>query len=134
MAEKKEIRDLEELRRLRLADEGYIVITSGAHQATIHRVNAPCISTTNFRLKVSLNERKQEWGLLLGRQRRDGGPRVRRGETLQGLQAGAAPGGSVDLREPEVVSGAPSGMPRARDELTAPKDSTASLSSERMDG
>jgi hypothetical protein len=62
MAEKKEIRDLEELRRLRLADEGYIVITSGAHQATIHRVNAPCISTTNFRLKVSLNERKQGGG------------------------------------------------------------------------
>jgi hypothetical protein len=36
MSEKKEIRNLEELRRLRLADEGYIVITSGA-RATIHR-------------------------------------------------------------------------------------------------
>jgi hypothetical protein len=59
MSEKKEIRDLEELRRLRLADEGYIVITTGARQATIHRVNVPCVSTTNFRLKVSLNERKQ---------------------------------------------------------------------------
>ena len=58
MSEKKEIQNLEELRRLRLADEGYIVITNGA-QATIHKVNAPCISTTNFRLKVNLNEGKQ---------------------------------------------------------------------------
>jgi hypothetical protein len=58
LSEKKEILSLEELRGLRLADEGYIVITSGA-QATIHRVNARCISTTNFRLKVNINERKQ---------------------------------------------------------------------------
>lgn len=57
MPERKEIADLEELRRLRLADEGYIVITSGA-QATVHKVNAECISTTNFRLKVSIGERR----------------------------------------------------------------------------
>jgi hypothetical protein len=54
----KEITSLEELRKLRLADEGYIVVTSGS-QATVHRVNAECISTTNFRLKVIINERKQ---------------------------------------------------------------------------
>jgi hypothetical protein len=65
MSEKKEIRNLEELRSLRLADEGYIVITNGAHQATIHRVNAPCISTTNFRL--GQHQRAQAGGLLLGR-------------------------------------------------------------------
>jgi hypothetical protein len=59
MPEKKEIPNLDELRRLRLADEGYIVITGGAHNATIHRVNAKCISTENFRLKVHINERKQ---------------------------------------------------------------------------
>ncbi len=58
MPEKKEISNLEELRRLRLADDGYIVITNGS-QATIHKVNAPCISTTNFRLKVNINERRQ---------------------------------------------------------------------------
>ena len=58
MSEKREILDLDELRRLRLADEGYIVIASGS-QATIHKVNAECISSTNFRLKVSINERKQ---------------------------------------------------------------------------
>lgn len=58
LPEKKEVSNLEELRELRLADEGYIVITSGS-QATIHKVNAECISTTNFRLKVSINERRQ---------------------------------------------------------------------------
>jgi hypothetical protein len=59
MSESKEIPNLEELRKLRLADEGYIVITDSAHHATIHKVNADCISTTNFRLKVIINERKQ---------------------------------------------------------------------------
>ena len=58
MPEKKEILSLDELRRLRLADEGYIVITNGS-QATVHKVNAECVSTTNFRLKVLINERKQ---------------------------------------------------------------------------
>lgn len=59
MPEKKEIPNLEELRRLRLADEGYIVITGGARGATIHKVNANCVTTENFRLKVNINERKQ---------------------------------------------------------------------------
>lgn len=58
MTERKEVSNLDELRSLRLADEGYIVITNGS-QATIHKVNAQCVSTTNFRLKVSINERKQ---------------------------------------------------------------------------
>jgi hypothetical protein len=58
VSERKEITNLDELSRLRLADEGYIVVTSGS-QATIHKVNAECISTTNFKLKVIINERKQ---------------------------------------------------------------------------
>ena len=58
MSERTEIQNLDELSRLRLADEGYIVITSGS-QATIHKVNSECVSTTNFRLKVVINERKQ---------------------------------------------------------------------------
>ena len=58
MSGSKEITSLEELRKLRLADEGYIVVTSGS-QATVHKVNAECISSTNFRLKVIINERKQ---------------------------------------------------------------------------
>ena len=56
--EKKEIASLDELSKLRLADEGYVVITSGS-QATVHKVNAECVSSTNFRLKVLINERKQ---------------------------------------------------------------------------
>ena len=58
MPEKKEILNLDGLREHRLADQGYIVVTTGS-QATIHKVNAECISTTNFRLKVIINERKQ---------------------------------------------------------------------------
>jgi hypothetical protein len=58
LSERAGIPDLDELRRLRLADEGYIVITGGS-QATVHKVNAECVSTTNFRLKVVINERKQ---------------------------------------------------------------------------
>lgn len=59
MSEKKEIPSLDELRKLRLADEGYIAITDSSHHATVHKVNAECVSTTNFRLKVLINERKQ---------------------------------------------------------------------------
>lgn len=59
VSEAREILDLDELRKLRLADEGYVVITGGARNATIHRVNATCITTENFRLKVKINERKQ---------------------------------------------------------------------------
>jgi hypothetical protein len=59
VAESKEIQDFEELRKLRLADEGYIVITDSAHRGTIHRVNAKCITPDNFNVKVSINGRKQ---------------------------------------------------------------------------
>jgi len=57
MGAAKEIQDFDELRKLRLADEGYIVIT-GAH-AVIHKVNSKCITTENFNTKVSINDRKQ---------------------------------------------------------------------------
>jgi hypothetical protein len=50
---------LDELRQLRPADEGYTVTTNGS-QATFHKVNAQCISTTNFRLKVDINESNKE--------------------------------------------------------------------------
>lgn len=57
MAETKEISSFDELRRLRLADEGYIVIAD-SHHAIIHKVNAKCISKDNFNVKVSLSENK----------------------------------------------------------------------------
>ncbi len=59
MAEPKEILSFEELRKFRLADEGYFVITDSNREAIIHRVNAKCIKTDSFNLKVSINERKQ---------------------------------------------------------------------------
>jgi hypothetical protein len=55
--EGKEISNFEELRKLRLADDGYIVIT-GTH-SVIHKVNAKCITAENFNVKVRINERKQ---------------------------------------------------------------------------
>jgi len=57
--ETKEISNLEELRKLRLADEGYIVITDSTRHGTIHRVNANCITAENFKVKVGINKRKQ---------------------------------------------------------------------------
>ena len=59
MAQYKEIDDFEELRRLRLADEGYFVITNNAGHAIAHKINAKCISADNFNLKVRINGRKQ---------------------------------------------------------------------------
>ncbi len=59
MVEPKEIRSFDELRRFRLADEGYFVITDSNRDAVIHKVNAKCIKTDSFNLKVSINERKQ---------------------------------------------------------------------------
>jgi hypothetical protein len=55
---KKEIKNFEELRKLRLADEGYIVIKDTARHAIIHKVNAKCITADNFNVKVTLNGRK----------------------------------------------------------------------------
>lgn len=59
MAETKEVKSFEELRKLRLADDGYFVITGTAHQAIVHRVNAKCIDKDNFNAKVNLNSRRQ---------------------------------------------------------------------------
>ena len=59
MGETKEITTFEELRKVRLADEGYIVITDSAREPIIHKVNAKCIVTDSFNVKVTLNERKQ---------------------------------------------------------------------------
>jgi len=59
MAESKEISDFEELRKLRLADEGYFVITDTSRPAIVHRVNAKCITADSFNLKVVINARKQ---------------------------------------------------------------------------
>ena len=59
MAEPKEILTFDELRRLRLADEGYFVITDSNREAIIHRVNAKCIKADSFNLKVTINKGKQ---------------------------------------------------------------------------
>lgn len=59
MVQPKEIVNFDELRRYRLADEGYFVITDTNRDAIIHKVNANCITADSFNLKVSINERKQ---------------------------------------------------------------------------
>lgn len=59
MAETRAISDFGELRKLRLADEGYFVITDTARPALVHRVNAKCITADSFNLKVVINGRKQ---------------------------------------------------------------------------
>lgn len=59
MAEAKEIQNFEELRTLRLADDGYIVITDTARPAIIHKVNAKCITADSFNVKVRINGRRQ---------------------------------------------------------------------------
>ncbi len=58
MGDKREVSDFDELRRLRLSDEGYFVITDGAGHAAVHKVNAKCITSENFNAKVRLSERK----------------------------------------------------------------------------
>ena len=59
MTEPKEILTFDELRRLRLADEGYFVITDANRPAIIHKVNSKCVKADSFNLKVTLNEGKQ---------------------------------------------------------------------------
>ena len=59
MAEPKEILNFEELRKFRLADEGYIVITDSARPTLVHKINAKCINADSFNLKVTLNGRKE---------------------------------------------------------------------------
>jgi hypothetical protein len=57
--ETKEITSFEDLRKLRLADEGYIVITDTTRPALVHKLNARCINTDSFNLKVTINQGKQ---------------------------------------------------------------------------
>ena len=59
VAEPKEILTFDELRRLRLADEGYFVVTDSNRAAIIHKVNAKCIKSDSFNLKVTLNKGRQ---------------------------------------------------------------------------
>ena len=59
MTETKEISDFGELRKFRLDDEGYFVITDASRPAIVHRVNAKCITADSFNVKVVINERKQ---------------------------------------------------------------------------
>jgi len=59
VADPKEIQNFDELRKLRLADEGYFVITDTVRGAIIHKVNSKCITADKFNLKVSINGRKQ---------------------------------------------------------------------------
>ena len=62
VTEPKEILTFDELRKFRLADEGYFVITDPNRPAIIHRVNSKCIKADSFNLKVTLNEGKQgQW-------------------------------------------------------------------------
>ena len=55
----KELANFDDLRRFRLADEGYFVITDKARDAIVHKVNARCISVDSFNVKVGLNKGKQ---------------------------------------------------------------------------
>ena len=54
-----EVQTLADLRKVRLADEGYLVITDAVRPAIIHKVNAKCIKQDSFNLKVTINGRKQ---------------------------------------------------------------------------
>jgi hypothetical protein len=57
--ETKEILNLDDLRKVRLADQGYIVITDTARPTLVHKLNAKCISIDSFNLKVTINQGKQ---------------------------------------------------------------------------
>lgn len=59
MTEPKEILSFEELSKLRLADEGYFVITDSTRDAIVHKVNATCIKADSFNVKVTINGRRQ---------------------------------------------------------------------------
>ena len=58
MADPVELLNFDDLRRFRLADEGYFVITDPTGHAIIHKVNSKCIKTDSFNLKVTINDRK----------------------------------------------------------------------------
>jgi len=59
VAEPKEILNFEDLRKYRLADEGYFVITDSTREAIIHKVNSKCVKADSFNLKVTINDRRQ---------------------------------------------------------------------------
>jgi len=59
MAGSVEIKTSEELRKLRLADEGYFVITDSSRGAIIHKINSKCVKPDSFNLKVTLNQGKE---------------------------------------------------------------------------
>ena len=59
MEETKEITSFDDLRKVRLADDGYIVITDTARPTIVHKLNARCISVDSFNLKVTINQGKQ---------------------------------------------------------------------------
>ena len=59
MGDAKEVKTFDELRRLRLADEGYFVITDSAREAIVHKVNAKCIKQDSFNMKVTINGRRE---------------------------------------------------------------------------
>ncbi|HYA56743.1 MAG TPA: hypothetical protein VED22_08120 [Nitrososphaerales archaeon] len=59
MTEPKEILSFDDLRKYRLADEGYFVITDSTRGAIIHKVNSKCIKADSFNLKVTINDRKE---------------------------------------------------------------------------
>ena len=59
MEETKEIASFDDLRKVRLADDGYIVITDTARPTIVHKLNARCISVDSFNLKVTINQGKQ---------------------------------------------------------------------------
>ena len=59
MNESREVRSSDELGKLRLADEGYFVITDSSRPAIIHKVNSKCITTESFNLKVTINGGKE---------------------------------------------------------------------------
>ena len=55
----REITSFEEMRKIRLADEGYIVITDSARPTIVHKLNSKCISIDSFNVKVTVNRGKQ---------------------------------------------------------------------------
>ena len=59
VVETEQIASLDVLRRIRLADDGYIVIAEPTGKALVHRVNAKCISPDRFNSNVVLKGGKQ---------------------------------------------------------------------------
>jgi hypothetical protein len=57
--ETREITSFDDLRSVRLADEGYIVITDTTRPTLVHKLNAKCINVDSFNLKVVINQGKQ---------------------------------------------------------------------------